>query len=111
MSQFIYLLNAFEAASQHNTPAEVGYGEKRKALLEYVEKLESARPEALRSEVAPPAGENAPGELEQVYKDLMNGTLVLVRNWFTKEPYCAQAEQKASQAICRAICAPSPRGA
>lgn len=46
MSQFIYLLNAFEAASQHDTPAEVGYPAKRKALLEYVEKLESARPEA-----------------------------------------------------------------
>lgn len=49
MSQFIYLLNAFEAASQHDTPAAVGYAAKRKALLEYVEKLESARPEALRN--------------------------------------------------------------
>lgn len=49
MSQFIYLLNAFEAASQHDTPAEVGYAAKRKALLEYVEKLESARPEVVQN--------------------------------------------------------------
>lgn len=41
--------------------------------------------------------------LLNVYRDLMTGALVLVRNWFTNEPYCAQAEQLASQAICRAI--------
>ena len=58
---------------------------------------------AALSEIAPPEGNNAAGEIEQVYKDLMSGALVLVRNWFTNEPYCAQAEQKASQAICRAI--------
>lgn len=53
--------------------------------------------------IAPPDGDNEPGELDQAYRDLMDGTLVLVRNWFTADPYCAQAEQKASQAICRAI--------
>lgn len=61
---------------------------------------------ALLSHVAAPEGKNAPGELEQVYRDLMDGTLVLVRKWFTKEPYCAQDEQAASKAICRALSAP-----
>lgn len=55
----------------------------------------------------PPDGENTPGELLDVYRDLMTGALVLVRNWFTDKPYVAQAEQRASQAICRAIAPPS----
>jgi hypothetical protein len=41
MSQFIYLLNAFEGASQDDAPADVGYAEKRKAVLDYVAKLEA----------------------------------------------------------------------
>lgn len=45
MSQFIYLLNAFEQASQSDNPSLLDYARKRKALLEHVEKLESARPE------------------------------------------------------------------
>jgi hypothetical protein len=38
---FMYLLNAFELASQADKPAEHGYGVKRAALLDYVAKLES----------------------------------------------------------------------
>lgn len=39
---FIYLLNAFEEASQADDPAKWGYGEKRRKLIEYVTKLEAA---------------------------------------------------------------------
>jgi hypothetical protein len=45
MSKFIYLLNAFEEASESPDPATRGYGEKRRALLEYVAKLEASVPE------------------------------------------------------------------
>lgn len=45
MSQFRCLLNAFEEASQAAVPSKAHYAEKRKAVLEYVEKLEAARPE------------------------------------------------------------------
>jgi hypothetical protein len=41
-SPFIYLLNAFEEASQSDDPARHGYGEKRRKLIEYVERLERA---------------------------------------------------------------------
>ena len=40
ISQFDYLLNAFERASQSNAPAMNGYAEKRKALIAYVRELE-----------------------------------------------------------------------
>lgn len=42
MSQFVYLLNALEAATHDDAPADVGYAEKRQAVLEYVAKLERA---------------------------------------------------------------------
>lgn len=48
MSQFIYLLNAMERAAQAENPAEHDYGAKRRAVLEYVAKLETTPPEALR---------------------------------------------------------------
>lgn len=41
MSDFLYLLNAFELASQAETPAEHDYSSKRKAVLDYVAALES----------------------------------------------------------------------
>lgn len=41
MSGFIYLLNALEGAAQSENPFERGYADKRRAVLEYVEKLES----------------------------------------------------------------------
>jgi hypothetical protein len=43
-TQFDYLLNAFEQASQSDKPAEHGYANKRKALLDYVRKLEGNTP-------------------------------------------------------------------
>jgi hypothetical protein len=42
MSPFMYLLNAFEEASQADEPAKWGYGERRRKLIEYVTKLERA---------------------------------------------------------------------
>ena len=48
-TQFDYLLNAFELASQSDKPAEHGYGEKRRALYAYVRGLEAA---SLRSSSA-----------------------------------------------------------
>lgn len=39
-TEFDYLLNAFEAASQADHPAEHGYGDKREALFAYVRDLE-----------------------------------------------------------------------
>jgi hypothetical protein len=49
-TQFDYLLNAFEQASQSDKPAEHGYGEKRRALFAYVRELE-----ARAAELAAPA--------------------------------------------------------
>jgi hypothetical protein len=40
-TQFDYLLNAFEAASQSKAPAEAGYAAKRQALFDYVRGLEA----------------------------------------------------------------------
>jgi len=40
-TQFDYLLNAFEEASQSSDPDEHGYGAKREALFEYVRALEN----------------------------------------------------------------------
>lgn len=40
-TQFDYLLNAFEAASQSAKPAANGYGDKRRAMFAYVRDLES----------------------------------------------------------------------
>lgn len=40
-TQFDYLLNAFEQASQADEPAKEGYAEKRRALLAHVRKLEA----------------------------------------------------------------------
>ena len=48
MSQFIYLLNAMEHASQADHPDKMGYARKRQAVLEYVEKLEASRGEAVQ---------------------------------------------------------------
>lgn len=47
-----------------------------------------------------PKGESAPRALEEAYRDLMSGDLVVVRGWFGTSPY---ADQKASQVICRSI--------
>ena len=44
MTQFDYLLNAFEHASQATRPAAEGYADKRKALFAYVRGLEAAAP-------------------------------------------------------------------
>jgi hypothetical protein len=40
---FEYLLNAMEHASQADHPDKMGYADKRKAVLEYVAKLEADR--------------------------------------------------------------------
>jgi hypothetical protein len=50
---FDYLLNAFEQASQSDSPATAGYFEKRRALLEHVRKVEAALDEVatLRAEL------------------------------------------------------------
>jgi hypothetical protein len=45
MSQFIYLLNSMECAATAENPAEHGYADKRRAVLEYVAKLEATAPE------------------------------------------------------------------
>lgn len=39
MEQFHYLLNAFERAAQADSPADAGYAEKRKALIEHLTAL------------------------------------------------------------------------
>ena len=39
MAQFHYLLNAFERAAQADSPADAGYAEKRKALVEHLTAL------------------------------------------------------------------------
>lgn len=44
-SPFLYLLNAMEATAQAENPFERGYPEKRRAVLEYVAKLEATRSE------------------------------------------------------------------
>jgi len=46
-SEFDYLLNTFERASQADKPADHGYGDKRRTLYAYVRALESER-DALR---------------------------------------------------------------
>jgi hypothetical protein len=46
LTQFDYLLNAMEAAAQHENPAEHGYAQKRQALYAYVRGLEN-RPSPL----------------------------------------------------------------
>lgn len=66
-SKFDYLLNAFEAASQSDKPAEHGYGDKRRKLYAYVRDLErctspvqaDAREafEAATRETIPPMGQ------------------------------------------------------
>lgn len=93
MSQFIYLLNAFETASQHDTPAEVGYAAKRKALLEYVEKLESARPEALCSGWQPIEG--APKDRNII---LTNGKVVSEGGWLSDLDVGAEYEGQCGMA-------------
>jgi hypothetical protein len=40
---FEYLLNAMESATQAECPADAGYAAKRKAVFEYVIKLEAAQ--------------------------------------------------------------------
>lgn len=45
-TQFDYLLNAMEAAAQHENPADHGYAQKRQALYAYVRGLEN-RPSPL----------------------------------------------------------------
>lgn len=46
-TQFDYLLNAFEQASQSDKPADLDYAGKRKALYAYVRGLESERDKVL----------------------------------------------------------------
>jgi hypothetical protein len=50
-TQFNYLLNAFEHASQEKYPAKAGYAGKRKALLEHVRELE--RKATMADQLAP----------------------------------------------------------
>lgn len=40
LTEFDYLLNAFERASQAECPADLQYGDKRRCLIDYVRKLE-----------------------------------------------------------------------
>lgn len=40
LTKFDYLLNQFEQASQAEKPADHGYAAKRKALIDYVRRLE-----------------------------------------------------------------------
>ena len=54
MTQFDYLLNAFEHASQATRPAAEGYADKRKALFAYVRGLEAAAPPVDAQPVAVP---------------------------------------------------------
>ena len=42
MSPFVYLLNTMENAAQASDPSTAGYGLARRAVLEYVEKLEAS---------------------------------------------------------------------
>ena len=48
MTHFDYLLNAFEAASQSDSPAKEGYSEKRRSLFAYVREIEELRLDAER---------------------------------------------------------------
>lgn len=47
-SQFEYLLNAMERAAQEEKPAEHGYAEKRRAVLDFVRDLEGRVERTLR---------------------------------------------------------------
>lgn len=46
MSRFVYLLNAMELAAEEVSPSLAGYGEKRRAVFEYVEDIERRLAEA-----------------------------------------------------------------
>jgi ribosomal protein L37AE/L43A len=52
LTQFDYLLNAFELATQADHPSALSYGDKRRALFDYVRKAEAALDEVttLRTE-------------------------------------------------------------
>jgi hypothetical protein len=52
LTQFDYLLNAFELATQADHPSALSYGDKRRALFDYVRKAEAALDEVatLRAE-------------------------------------------------------------
>jgi hypothetical protein len=52
-TEFDYLLNAFEQASQHAEPATVGYAQKRQALFAYVRGLENRPSLAALASTAP----------------------------------------------------------
>ena len=52
MTHFDYLLNAFEAASQSDSPAKEGYSEKRRSLFAYVREIEECRMDAERYRTA-----------------------------------------------------------
>lgn len=54
-SAFIYLLNAFENATQADDPRAAGYPEARKKLLEYAAKLEAAWAAKLERETSTPS--------------------------------------------------------
>jgi hypothetical protein len=53
-TQFDYLLNAFEQASQSDDPARNGYAEKRHALFSYVRRLERIAAARSVDMLAPP---------------------------------------------------------
>jgi hypothetical protein len=64
VSDFDYKLNAMERAAQEDNPAAAGYGEKRRVVLEHVEKLES-EVKTLRNRLA---AIDALGELRDAVK-------------------------------------------
>lgn len=55
LTEFDYLLNRFERASQAATPAEHGYGEHRRALYAYVRDLEAKVAATPIVDMVPPA--------------------------------------------------------
>jgi hypothetical protein len=52
-TQFDYLLNALERASQADNPAEHGYADKRRSLFAYVRELEARAGVAMPHEGQP----------------------------------------------------------
>jgi hypothetical protein len=63
-SPFIYLLNAFEQAGQAKNPSVLDYARKRKAVLEYVAKLEASAPSSM--------GARTPDEEASLLHDVLN---------------------------------------
>lgn len=80
---FIYLLNRMENAAQASDPSTAGYGMARRAVLEYVQKLES-----MPSEIAPTA--DAPFKYRMVLK--FDGFERVVEGEYPASPVSATRE-------------------